>query len=89
MAMKENTKKVIRFLQNNDGDYTAADIAEKLELTTKQVDGIFTSAIQNKKMGIREPAEAELADGTHKAIKLLRLTDAGKAFDVDAEPTAE
>ena len=39
------------------------------------------------------PAEIELEDGTHKSIKLIRLTAAGKEFtpgvdDVDA-PKAE
>ena len=33
----------------------------------------------------RVPAEIELADGTHKAVKFIRLTEAGKAFDVNAE----
>ena len=33
----------------------------------------------------RIPAEVELEDGTHKAIKLVSLTDAGRNFDPDAE----
>ena len=47
-------------------------------------DGIFTSAIQRKGYGIRVPAEVELEDGTHKAIKFLKLTEAGQALDLDA-----
>ena len=31
----------------------------------------------------RVPAEIELEDGTHKAVKFIRLTDAGRAFDPD------
>lgn len=85
MAMKETTKSVIKYLQENPTtDFVAADVAEALGLTTKQVDGIFTSAIQKKNYGYREEAEIKLEDGKHKAVKFLRLNDAGRAFDVDA-----
>lgn len=86
MAMKENTKKVITYLQGlNGADVTAADVAAELGLEKRSVDGIFTSAIQKKGYGVRVPAEVELEDGTHKAVKLLKLTDAGIALDVNAE----
>ncbi len=86
-AMKENTKKVITYLQglNANDNVTAADVAEHFGFTTQSVNGIFTSAIQKKGYGVREEAEIELADGTHKTVKFLRLTDAGRALDVDAE----
>lgn len=86
MAMKENTKKVITYLQGlNGADVTAADVAAELGLEKRSVDGIFTSAIQKKGYGVRVPAEVELEDGTHKAVKLLKLTEAGIALDVNAE----
>ena len=86
MAMKENTKKVITYLQGlNGADVTAADVAAELGLEKRSVDGIFTSAIQKKGYGVRVAAEVELEDGTHKAVKLLKLTDAGIALDVNAE----
>lgn len=87
-AMKENTKKVITYLQGLDANdnVTAADVADALGLEKRSVDGIFTSAIQRKQLGFREEAEVELEDGTHKKVKFLRLTDAGKAIDVNAEP---
>ena len=85
MAMSENSKKVLNYLKEVHGsNVTAADVAEALGLEKRQVDGIFTSAIQRKDLGVRVPAEIELEDGTHKAIKLLNLTDAGLAFDPDA-----
>ncbi len=86
-AMKDNTKKVITYLQglNANDNVTAQDVADVLGLEKRSVDGIFTSAIQRKGLGIREEAEIELADGTHKKVKFLRLTDAGKALDVNAE----
>ncbi|MEG2936560.1 MAG: hypothetical protein RR844_08745 [Clostridium sp.] len=86
MAMKENSIKVLNYLKELKGaDVTAADVAEALELPKKSVDGIFTSAIQRKGLGVREIAEVELNDGTHKQVKFLKLSEAGMAFD----PTAE
>ena len=85
MAMKENSKKVLNYLKEiNGAQVTAADVAEALGLEKRQVDGIFTSAIQRKGLGVRTPAEIELEDGTHKQVKFLSLTPAGMAFDPDA-----
>ena len=84
--MKENSKNVLNYLKAHNGeDLTAADVADALGLAKRSVDGIFTSAIQRKGLGVRTPAEVELEDGTHKAVKLLSLTPAGMAFDPDAE----
>jgi hypothetical protein len=86
MAMKENSKKVLNYLKTINGEnVTSADVAEALDLEKRQVDGIFTSAIQRKGLGVRTPAEIELEDGTHKAVKFLSLTEAGMAFDPDAD----
>ena len=50
MAMKENTKTVITYLQGltDDVNVTAADVAAALGMEKRSVDGIFTSAIQRK-----------------------------------------
>ena len=75
MAMKENSVKVLNYLKEvNGSNVTSADVAEALGLDKKQVDGIFTSAIQRKGLGIRTPAEVELEDGSHRAVKFLSLT---------------
>ena len=85
MAVSENSIKVINYLKEVNGtNVTAADVAEALGLEKRSVDGIFTSAIQRKGLGVRTPAEIELEDGTHKQVKFLSLTAAGLAFD----PTA-
>ena len=92
MAMKENSKKIFNYLKEHDGEnLTAADVAAALGIEKRSVDGSFTSAIQKKGLGVRVPGEIELDDGTHKAVKYLRLTDEGFAFDPDAEeaPAAE
>ena len=86
MAMKENSKKVLNYLKSiNGADVSAADVAGALGLEKRSVDGIFTSAIQRKGLGVRTPAEIQLEDGTHKQVKFLSLTPAGMAFDPDAE----
>ena len=87
MAMKENTKTVITYLQGMDesANVTAADVAAALGMEKRNVGGIFTSAIQRKGFGVRVPAEVELEDGTHKAVKFLKLTTAGRELDVNAE----
>ena len=89
MAMKENSKKVLNYLKGIAGEnVTAADVAEALGLEKRQVDGIFTSAIQRKGLGVRTPAEIELEDGNHKTVKFLSLTPAGMDFDPDATEEA-
>ena len=89
MAMKENSKKVLNYLKEVAGEnVTAADVAVALGLEKRQVDGIFTSAIQRKQLGVRTTAEIELEDGTHKQVKFLSLTPAGMAFDPDATEEA-
>ena len=89
MAMKENSKKVMNYLKEINGEnVTAADVAATLGLEKRSVDGIFTSAIQRKGLGVRIPAEIELEDGTHKQVKFLTLTPAGMAFDPDATEEA-
>lgn len=86
MAMKENTRAVWEYLKGlNGADVTAADVADALGLAKRQVDGIFTSALQRKGFGVRVPAEVELDDGSHKQVKFLHLTDAGMALDPDAD----
>jgi hypothetical protein len=93
MAMKENSKKVLNYLKEINGEnVTAADVAVTLGLEKRQVDGIFTSAIQRKGLGVRTPAEIEVVDESgnvsHKQVKFLSLTPAGMAFDPDATEEA-
>lgn len=82
-AMKENTRKIFDYLKEHDGeDMTAADVGEALGLDPKSVNGSFTS-FQKKGWGIRQDAEIELDDKTHKKVKFLRLTPEGRAYDPD------
>ena len=88
--VSEKSLTVLNFLKANpDENYTSADIAEALGLSKKTVDGVITSGlIRNKELVVRLDAEAEMPDGTHKAIKLIKLTPAGAAYDHD-KVTAE
>ena len=84
-AMKENSRKVLTYLQQHvDEDLIAAEVAKALGLEKRSVDGIFT-AFQKKELGKRVETERENEDGTHTKVKLLKLTDAGLEFDPDAQ----
>ena len=83
-AMKENTRKILEYLQAHHGeDHTAADVADALGMDSRSVNGSFTS-FQRKGLGVREEAEVLLEDGTHKKVKFLRLTEEGVSYDPDA-----
>ena len=88
--LKENSRRVYNFVKDHDGeDFTAADIAEATGLGVRTVNGIITSAFQRHKdadknevpLMVRVPAET----GLHKAVKFIQFTEAGRAFDPDAE----
>ena len=84
MAMTDKSKAVLNYLKEHDGeDLTSSDVAAALGVEKRSVDGTFTS-LQKKGFGVRIPAEIELEDGTHKAVKFLKLTDAGFEVDPDA-----
>ena len=84
--MKDNTKKVLMYLKKANGkNLTSADVAEAIGLTKKQVDGIFTMAIQKKDLGVRTPAQVQDKDGKYVNVNYLSLTDAGMALNLDAE----
>lgn len=89
-VLKENSRKVFDYVKSVNGEnITASDIATATGLEVRQVNGIVTSAFQRKGLMERIPAEIELEDGTHKPVKFIKLTEAGAAFDPDAEATAE
>lgn len=82
VAVSENSLVVLNYLKEHDGEQmTAADIAAALDKTDKSVNGIVTSGLQRKGYAERIPAEIELEDGTHKAVKFIQVTEAGKAYD--------
>ena len=87
--ISENAKLVYDYVKTNDGkDFVASDIAEGTGLNVRQVNGVVTSAFVKKGLMVREEAEIKITkeDGTegHKAVKFIRLTDAGRSFDPNA-----
>ena len=90
MAMSENTVRVLNYLKEHNGEQlTAADVAADLGIDDKRkVDGSFT-ALTRKHLGVRTPAEIELEDGTHKAIKFIKATQAGLDYDHEAAVAAD
>ena len=88
--LKENSKLVFNFVKAHEGEnITAADIAEGTGLEVRSVNGIVTSAFQRKGLMARVPAEIELEDGSHKAVKFIVLTAEGRNFDPEAKEDAE
>ena len=87
-AMSENAKKVLAYLKGVNGEnVTVHDVSEAIGLPVNSITGTFNSFVK-KGLGVRESAEVEVEDGTHKQVKFLSLTPAGMSFDPDA-PDAE
>jgi hypothetical protein len=62
---------------------TAEDVAAKTGLTTKSVNASFNRiASEALGLGFREAATQDLGDCKTKDVKLLKLTDAGKALNL-------
>ena len=88
---KENSKRVLAYLKEKHGveNVTATDVAEALGYTVQSVNGVFTMAIQRRKLGERVPVEVEMPDGEVKTVKFLTLNEDGMNFDPSAEDEVE
>ena len=87
MAISVNSKNVLKYLQEHPTEnLTAKALAEKLGLSDKTVNACFTSSIQKKDLGYRDPVTVEAAEGIEVTYKYLRLNEAGMAYDPDATP---
>ena len=91
VAVSEKSLIVLNFLKENDGaNLTAEDIANAIGSTTKSVNGVVTSGlIKNKGLAVRVPSEIETADGLHKPVNFIQLTDAGREYDHEAALAAD
>ena len=84
--MKDSTRTVFEYLKKTKGkNLTADQIAAATGLTKKQVDGVFTMAIQKKGYGTRIPAQVQDKDGNYVNVKYLTLSDVGYLVDLDAK----
>lgn len=86
MAMSDNGKLVFGFLKDNFGkDMTAHAIAEACGVTVPTVTGVV-NALVKKGYAQRTEVEGEAEEGKKAPIvKFISLTDAGLAFDPEAE----
>ncbi|AXF52454.1 MAG: SarR-like protein [Caudoviricetes sp.] len=83
MAMKESTRQVFDYVKSMEGqNITANDISDATGIPVRSVTGSVTSFCKKGLME-RKAGEAELPDGTHKPIKLIFITEKGKAFNPD------
>ena len=81
--MKDNTKLVINYLKaNRDKKLTACDVAMAVNLTPRQVNAIFTMALQKQGLGVREDGQIR-KDDKYIDVKYLVLTDAGCLINTD------
>ena len=85
-AVSEKSLQVLNYLKSiGDANVTSQAIADALGLAKKTVDGVVTAGlIRGKNYAERVEAEMEITaeDGSvqHKPIKLIKLTEAGKAY---------
>ena len=99
--MKENSVNVFEYVKaHEDENITAKDIATALGLDPKQVNGIITAAFQRHRetqgdekvvVPLMERVEGEIETETedgkvkHETVKFIKLTEAGRAFEIEAE----
>lgn len=99
--LKENSYKVFDFVKTHEEEnITAKDIAAALDLDPRQVNGIITAAFQRHReevgdekvvIPLMERIEGEIQKETedgkirHEAVKFIKLTDAGRAFEAELE----
>lgn len=100
-AITEKSMPVFDYIKANDGkDMTAADIAigmgmceaddeEAVKAAVKSVNAVITAGLQKKGYTQRVEAEITLPDGSHKAVKLIELTDEGRKYNHEAAVKAD
>lgn len=74
--MKASTKAVFEFLQAQDEPVTLEAVAEATGLTSQQITGAFN-------MGIQKPGYGKRVVEEGSDVKLLVLTDEGRAVNLD------
>ena len=83
--MTEGSRKVFNFLKENAGlKVTGHDIAEALDVKINVVTG-SVNGLCKKGYAVRTEEQVADAEGKMSTIKYISLTEAGLAFDPDAE----
>lgn len=83
LQITENMRTILATLQEATNDMTAEDVANKTGLSTKAVNATF-NRIASEALGLGERVKAtlDLGDCKTKDVKILRLTEKGKALDL-------
>jgi len=85
MALKEKTREAFDFIKAHGGRVTTNELAEGLGIAVNSVTGRVNSLVKNE-LAYREKVEVE---GSEKPVTYVQLTDAGLAYDPDADTDAE
>lgn len=92
--MSTDSIRVFKYVKEHEEEnIIASDIAEALfpgVEATRKVNGIITAAFQRYKnkdkeiIPLMKRVEGEIEiDGKHKSVKFIKLTEQGRAFDID------
>ena len=83
--MTDNSRKVFEFLKENHGvKVTAQEIAKELDVTINAVTGSVNGLVC-KDLAVRTEEAVTGEDGKVSTVKYIALTDAGMAYDPDAQ----
>lgn len=86
--LSENGALVLNFLRENDGELmTAIDIADALDLSPKQVNGIvtrgFKSTSPDEALAVRVEKTVEDENGKPKILKFIQITELGRTVEIE------
>ena len=83
--MTDNSKRVFNFLKEHHGvKFTAHELANELGVSINVITG-SVNGLTRKDYAVREEVTSQDANGKTVTTKYISLTDAGLAFDPDAE----
>ncbi len=90
--LKPNNLAIYNYVkEHEDENITAVDIANATGIPIKSVNPIITMSFQKNRdedknevpLMKRVEAEVEEPDGTHKKVKLIKLTDEGRNIEIE------
>lgn len=86
--LSQNSMNILNFLKGAGAPITAKSLAAELGLQTNQVTGSVTAMCRK---GLTERIKSELKDENDKVVTISQIviTEAGKAYDAEAENAKE